>query len=289
MGTPELSSYDRMVMPEVLSRSAGPQEVTAGGSRQTFDTLCESPTIDRQQFIHCISRLTERLALLEKEQGQRRVWSESVDSRLQFLERWCSQHAESDHYKPQQTHNPDPPYQEGHRRHEEAFPGGESQKELQENEELKKLKEENKELERRFQKLLSKVMGMHEKSENINDPLRLSAVLKMYEMLRLHDWEKFRSSSPYLTYETGRSIIEKLFEACEKDIQQRTAKIFKVIGIPPSNDAMTNSKQGLMQAIRSVLRYSYYENDCEFYNKIVMLSSFRSSRIQGYMATLYQS
>ncbi|KAK2512672.1 hypothetical protein Q9233_015958, partial [Columba guinea] len=224
---------------------------------QTSDTLLQPPTTNHQQFRDRIPvvleasyhKVAENLVLVEKEQVQ---------------------HAASDHYTPQQISNPHPPYQEGHRRHEEAFPGGMTQKELQENEELKKVKEKNKELQARIQQLLSKVMGMHEKSENINDPSHLSAVLKMYEMLRLHDWEKFRSFSFGLTYKRGRSIIEKLFEACEKDIQQRTAKIFEVIGIPASNDAMTNSEQGLMQAIRSVFRYSYYKNDSEFYSEIIM-------------------
>lgn len=55
---------------------------------------------------------------------------------------------------------------------------------------------------------MSKAMSMHKKSENINDPWHLSAVLKMYDMLRLHDWEKFKSSSSSLAYEKGRSIIK---------------------------------------------------------------------------------
>ncbi|KFQ77212.1 hypothetical protein N337_12648, partial [Phoenicopterus ruber ruber] len=131
--------------------------------------------------------------------------------------------------------------------------------------------------------LLSQAMGMHKDSENMNDPSRLSVVLQMYEMLRLRDWEKLRSSSAsYLTYEIGSSIIkvcvvfalQKLFDACEKDIQHRITNILEVLDIPPSNDAMTNTKQRMMQEIRNILKYSYYQNHPEFYSKIIMQAGF---------------
>lgn len=52
-------------------------------------------------------------------------------------------------------------------------------------------------------------MSMHKQSEDMNDPLRLTAVLEMYEMLRLREWEKFRSSSlSSLPYKAGSSIIK---------------------------------------------------------------------------------
>lgn len=38
-------------------------------------------------------------------------------------------------------------------------------------------------------------------------------------------------------------VLQKLFDACEKDIQQRTINIFEVLDIPPLNDTMTNNKQ----------------------------------------------
>ncbi|KFP64063.1 hypothetical protein N322_00736, partial [Cariama cristata] len=134
----------------------------------------------------------------------------------------------------------------------------------------------------RNKKLLSKVMGMHKHSENMNDPLRLSAVLQMYEVLRIHDWENLRSSTvPCLTYKAGSSTIKKLFDACEKDIQQRTTKIFEVLGVPPPNYTMSNNIQGLMQEIRNIFRYSYYENDLDFYRKIIMQAGIdRQSAVQ---------
>ncbi|KFR08955.1 hypothetical protein Y956_01279, partial [Nipponia nippon] len=123
----------------------------------------------------------------------------------------------------------------------------------------------------RNQELLSKAMGMHKDSENMNDPSRLSTMLHMYEMLRLHQWEKLRiSTASHLSYKTGSSIIKKLFDACEKDIQQKITNIFEVLEIPPSNDTMTNSKQGMMQEIRNLFRYSYCQNHSEFYNNIIM-------------------
>ncbi|PKU48955.1 hypothetical protein llap_608 [Limosa lapponica baueri] len=120
----------------------------------------------------------------------------------------------------------------------------------------------------RNSKFLSKMMSMHKNSENMNDPFRLSAVLKMYETLRLHEWKKFRRVSS-LTYKSGSKIIKKLFDACEKDIQQRTTNIFGVLDIPPSNDAMTNSKQEVMQERRNLFRYSYNQNDSKIYHNII--------------------
>ncbi|OPJ69013.1 hypothetical protein AV530_013051 [Patagioenas fasciata monilis] len=74
-------------------------------ARQTSDTLLQSPTTNHQKFEDRISvleasyhKLAERLTRVDKEQAQ---------------------DAASDHYMPQQTSNPDPPYREGHRRHEE--------------------------------------------------------------------------------------------------------------------------------------------------------------------------
>ncbi|XP_074725534.1 uncharacterized protein LOC141943774 isoform X1 [Strix uralensis] len=169
----------------------------------------------------------------------------------------------------QETSNPDPPYQEGHKSYQEAFPGGVTQKELQEKEEYKKLKEKIRELEARNKELLSKAVGMHKYSENMNDPSHLSAVLQMYDMLRLHDWEKLRSSTiSYLTYKDASSVIKKLFDACEKDVQQRTINISEAPAIPPLNDTMTNSKQRMMQEIRSTFRYSYFGSS-EYYTKII--------------------
>ncbi|KAK4830193.1 hypothetical protein QYF61_009260 [Mycteria americana] len=125
-----------------------------------------------------------------------------------------------------------------------AVPGKVTQTELQEEEEYKKLEKKITELEARNKELLSKAMGMHKDSENMNDPSRLSAVLQRYEMLRLQDWEKLRSSAAsYWTYKTGSNIIKKLFDACEKDIQERIAKISEILGIPTLNDTATNSKQ----------------------------------------------
>ncbi|KFQ51196.1 hypothetical protein N334_11161, partial [Pelecanus crispus] len=123
----------------------------------------------------------------------------------------------------------------------------------------------------RNRELLSKAMAMHENSEDMNDPLRLSAVLHMYELLRAHHWEKLRNSATsHLTYKTGSSMIKKLFDACEEDIQQRITNIFKVLEVPPLNDTMTNSKQGMIQEIRNLCRYSYYKRSSEFYSKIIM-------------------
>ncbi|KAM9293446.1 uncharacterized protein RDI95_003062 isoform 2-T2 [Morus bassanus] len=244
----------------------------AEGSRQIFDSPQQPSAygdkISRLEASH--QDLEKRLAQVEREISNKRAWSDTVDTRLQSLESCCWQYAASNQYKMQETSNPDPPDQEGHGSDQEGFHEGVTQKKLQKKEEYKKLKEKIKELEARNKELLSKAMGMHKHSENMNDPSHLSAVLQMYEMLRLRDWERLRSSTDsYLTYKTGSSIIKKLFDACEKDLEQRTNNVIEVLEISPSNDAMINSKQ-IMQQIRNLFRYSYYQNHSDFYSKIVM-------------------
>ncbi|XP_071279148.1 golgin subfamily A member 6-like protein 26 [Agelaius tricolor] len=131
-----------------------------------------------------------------------------------------------------------------------------------ENEENEKLKEKNKKLEERIQKLLAKAMAMHQHSEDINDPSRLSAVLERYEILRLQEWEKVRCSMLHRwTYEEGSDAIKKVFDACEKDIQQRREDILKVLYVPPSNKVM-------MHDIMKLLRQHYHQN-WRVYNQIV--------------------
>ncbi|XP_058661690.1 uncharacterized protein LOC131558100 isoform X1 [Ammospiza caudacuta] len=132
----------------------------------------------------------------------------------------------------------------------------------EENEEIEMLKDKNKMLEGRIQKLLAKAMAMHQHSEDINDPLRLSAVLERYEMLRLQEWEKVRCSMPHRwTYEEGSEAIRKVFDACEKDIQQRREDILKVLNIPASNKVM-------MQDVMKLLRQHYHQNSM-VYDQII--------------------
>ncbi|XP_074433570.1 uncharacterized protein LOC141739700 isoform X2 [Larus michahellis] len=191
----------------------------AEGGRQILDTQQQSSAHeDNPSSLEAYRDLEGRLKKVENEirlmDREGRVWSDSVESRLQFLER-CYRHKE----------------------------------------------------------LLSKAMSMHKDSENMNDVSRLSAVLQMYEMLRLRDWQKFKTECG-LTYQTGHGIIKELFNACEKDIEQRTTSIFEVLGISPSNDAMTNSKEAMMPAIRNLFRYHYYQSDTEFYSKIISHTGF---------------
>ncbi|XP_038009636.1 uncharacterized protein LOC119707984 [Motacilla alba alba] len=131
-----------------------------------------------------------------------------------------------------------------------------------EKEENEMLKEKTKKLEERIQELLAKAMAMHQHSEDINDPSHLFAVLERYEMLRLQEWEKVRSSMPHRwTYEEGSHAIRKVFDACEKDIQQRRENILKVLYIPPSNKVM-------MQDIMKLFRQHYQQNSV-VYDQIV--------------------
>ncbi|KFW87273.1 hypothetical protein N305_13956, partial [Manacus vitellinus] len=130
--------------------------------------------------------------------------------------------------------------------------------------------------------LLSKAMAMHKHSEDMNDPSRLSAVLQRYKMFRLREWEKIRiSTSHRWTYEQGTVgfALQRLFDACEEDLQQRTADIFKVLGIPPSNDTMTNSKQGIMREIRNLFGQSCYQNHSEIYSEIVKKAGIHAETV----------
>ncbi|XP_030335347.1 uncharacterized protein LOC115605264 isoform X2 [Strigops habroptila] len=192
------------------------------------------------------------------------VWSDSVETRLESLDRQCTAPV---NYHIQKISNDSHPYQQGYRSYQKAFSGEVTQKDLEK--ENEKLKEMVIVLEARNKELLSKAMGRHKQSENMNDDSRLSAVLRMYDMLRLHDWEKFRTNMPSLTNKDGSCMIKELFVACETDIQETTTKIFEVLDIPPLDDVMTDSKQGMMHDIRNILRHSYYQKQLEFYSKIV--------------------
>ncbi|XP_048799322.1 uncharacterized protein LOC125692622 isoform X2 [Lagopus muta] len=114
-----------------------------------------------------------------------------------------------------------------------ASSGSIIQKEVPEKEKYEKLQERIRDLEARNEKLLSKVVSMHKQSENLNDPFRLSAVLNMYRMLKLHEWGKCWSSSAGLSYPKASNIIKEL-----------------------------------MPDIMKLLRYGYYHNDSGI-NKII--------------------
>ncbi|XP_071588621.1 uncharacterized protein [Heliangelus exortis] len=148
-----------------------------------------------------------------------------------------------------------------------ALPVGVTQAELQEKQEAKALKTRQK----RNTLLSSKMMSMHQHSENMNDPLRLSAVLHMYEMLRLQGWAKLKfSQDPSMSYKDASILIKELFSACEKDVEQRTNSIFELLDNPSLNDAENKRKQESIQKIRSLLRDFSYQNNSELYSKIVM-------------------
>ncbi|XP_065598901.1 uncharacterized protein LOC136052581 isoform X1 [Cyrtonyx montezumae] len=164
-----------------------------------------------------------------------RSWGDKYESRLQLLEKCNS-----------------------------ALLGGIRQNELQE-QECEKLRKKNRELEARYQKLLSKTMSMHKQSENMNDPMRLSAVLDMYKMLRIQEWGKCWSRSARFSYQRASIIIKKLFDACEKDIEMRKADIIEILCILPQNSC----NQELMLDTVKLLRHGYYHNDSSIYSEII--------------------
>ncbi|OXB60384.1 hypothetical protein ASZ78_001210 [Callipepla squamata] len=145
-----------------------------------------------------------------------------------------------------------------------ARPGVVSQNELQD-QECEKLRKKNREIEARYQKLLSKTMSMHKQSENMNDPMRLSAVLDMYRMLRIQEWGKCWSRSAHFSYQKARIIIKNLFDACERDIEMRKAAIIEILCILPPN----RCNQELMLDTVKLLRHGYYHNDSSIYSEII--------------------
>ncbi|XP_050181264.1 uncharacterized protein LOC126645181 [Myiozetetes cayanensis] len=245
MATHHSSAYSRTEVSEEQCDDADPGMMTTQGSRHIFDNSWQPPAHGKQTatleaFCYSLEkRITNVEKFIERTEKKNRDWAHSVNTRLQHLES-CNG----------------------------AFPGKAVRKDLQE--ENEKLKGEIKKLEARNAELLSKAMAMHKHSEDMNDPSRLTAVLQRYEMLQLHEWEKVRTSTPHpWTYEQGSHVIKRLFDACEEDLQQRTADIFTVLGIPPSNDTMTNSKQGIMREIRNLFGQSCYQNYSEVYREIV--------------------
>ncbi|POI35936.1 hypothetical protein CIB84_000309, partial [Bambusicola thoracicus] len=88
-----------------------------------------------------------------------------------------------------------------------------------------------------YQKLLSQAVGMHKHSENMNDPFRLSAVLNVL------------------------FAFQKLFDACEKDIEKRKIDILKILGFSSLYNDANTCKQEQMLDIMKLLRDGYYHND----------------------------
>ncbi|KAM9580035.1 uncharacterized protein ACIB01_009923 [Guaruba guarouba] len=263
-------SYNsRMEISKGLHTYADPGEMTAEGSRQTYDISSQPSAYENRipALESLYSEVNRRLMQLEEQEAKKMVWSNSIETRLESLESYYRQLIAPVNSSIQKISNVSHPYQQEHRNYQEAFSGQVPPKDLvKENEKLKK---QVAKLEKRHEELLSKAMGMHKQSENMNDNSRLFAVLDMYNMLRIHDWEKLRQNVTSLTNKDGSSMIKKLFVACETHIRDIITKITEVLDITPLDDIMTDSKQGVMHDIRNILRHSYYKKQIEFYSEIV--------------------
>ncbi|XP_009085204.4 uncharacterized protein LOC103813623 [Serinus canaria] len=231
---------------EVLERQhedTDPRKTTAEGSRHISDT---SQQPSAYGDLTCNMKGTTEIIKEMLDQITKKIF-ERMDRMENTIKNLCDTVAT-------QYHLPDS--------HNRALPERVIQMPHKEKEENEMLKEKIKKLEQRNQELLAKAMAMHQHSEDINDPSRLSAVLERYEMLRLKEWEKVRSSMPYpWTYEEGSHTIRKVFDACEKDEQWRREKLLHVIYIPPSNKVM-------MQDVMKLLREHYHQNPM-VYDQIV--------------------
>ncbi|XP_065532718.1 uncharacterized protein LOC136013169 [Lathamus discolor] len=266
METPD--SYDsRIEVSKGLHMDADPGERTVEVSRQTYDTSLQPSAYENRIPAPEISyyEINRRLMWLEEQAVKKAAWSNSVETRLESLERQLNAPVD---YNIQKISSDSHPYQQEYRNYQEAFSEEVTQKDLvKENEKLKKKVTE---LEKRNKELLSKVIGRHKQSENMNDGSRLSAVLYAYDLLKLHDWEKLRQNITSLTNKDGSSMIKKLFAACETHIQETIAKVNEILSITPLDDVMTNSDQVMMHDLRNILRHSHYKKQLEFYSKIVM-------------------
>ncbi|XP_035191235.1 uncharacterized protein LOC118171885 [Oxyura jamaicensis] len=274
MDGPGFFSYNQMGM-HGETMDTYPREMTSEADREILNapwqkSACGNTTSRTEALNHDV---LERLEKVEKELSETRVWRNNVEAQLQFLKNCNRQSTVSDLSKMQETSKLDPPYNQQQESSWVAFPGKVTQKELEENEEYQRMKERVKQLEARNHDLLSKMMSMHKQSEDMNDPSRLSAVLEWYEMVRLRDWEKCRISSTNMTYKNGRTIIQKLFDACEKYIEKRKNDIFNVLDISSSNYAyksqeFANYKQELTPIVTKLLRNAYCQHYSDFYKKI---------------------
>ncbi|XP_064367604.1 uncharacterized protein LOC112983489 [Dromaius novaehollandiae] len=293
MDKPELSSYSKAGMYEASCMGPGPRERTSeGDGRRPAGSQCQQVVCGgKSQLSDLNSPYTdqaERPKEVEKEAGKAGMYEASCMGPGPR-----ERTSEGDGRRPagsqcqqvvcggkSQLSDLNSPYTDQAERPKEVekeageFAGVVTQKVFQQKgedcEECKKMKEKIRGLEARIHALLSKAMSMHKHSENMNDCWRLSAVLQRYDMLRLHEWEKFRSSEvPILTYSNGRKIIQELFDACEMDLQCRMNNIFGVLEIPASNDTTIDSKHGMTQQMRDILKYAYSQNHLKFYSSVL--------------------
>nr|XP_032659048.1 uncharacterized protein LOC116838140 isoform X1 [Chelonoidis abingdonii] len=144
----------------------------------------------------------------------------------------------------------------------------------QKEEECEKLKEQKRVLEQKLDLVLANAMRSHKFSENLNDPCRLSAVLEMYDRLRIHEWEKAKCAASVstfpMTYEKGSTIIKAVFSICEEELSQRLERIFELLEIPvlKKTTSLFDSQQlppGLAREIKNHLKHLYFNYGEDFY------------------------
>nr|XP_032659049.1 uncharacterized protein LOC116838140 isoform X2 [Chelonoidis abingdonii] len=144
----------------------------------------------------------------------------------------------------------------------------------QKEEECEKLKEQKRVLEQKLDLVLANAMRSHKFSENLNDPCRLSAVLEMYDRLRIHEWEKAKCAASVstfpMTYEKGSTIIKAVFSICEEELSQRLERIFELLEIPvlKKTTSLFDSQQlppGLSGEIKNHLKHLYFNYGEDFY------------------------
>ncbi|XP_025048194.1 uncharacterized protein LOC102368993 isoform X3 [Alligator sinensis] len=119
-------------------------------------------------------------------------------------------------------------------------------------EEYRKLKEENKALQEKFQSVLAKTVRSHRSSEDLNDPSRESAVLERDHMLQTQEWAKakYATSSSFFPLRNTNSgtIIQMVFSKCEENIKNKLARISSFLQCPALTEASgaTSSKQAAL-------------------------------------------
>ncbi|XP_015717198.1 uncharacterized protein LOC107313449 [Coturnix japonica] len=125
----------------------------------------------------------------------------------------------------------------------------------------------------RNQNLLSQAMSMHKQSENIDDPLRLSAVLEMFKKLKLQEWRKCWNSSARWSYRTASMIIQKLFDACERDTEMRKTTILQTLGFPPLDYAANSYIQHANVPLRNADQEQFAKTCCRVFCLLLLQDS----------------
>ncbi|XP_025048197.1 uncharacterized protein LOC102368993 isoform X5 [Alligator sinensis] len=94
-------------------------------------------------------------------------------------------------------------------------------------EEYRKLKEENKALQEKFQSVLAKTVRSHRSSEDLNDPSRESAVLERDHMLQTQEWAKAKYATSSSFFPLRNTNSGTIIQAALPDDMEKSEAVVK--------------------------------------------------------------